>query len=56
MSTSERWVCVSCGYIYEPRAGDAQQQVAPGTAFEDLPQGWRCPMCYAPRSEFDPLD
>lgn len=56
MSTTERWVCVSCGFIYDPTTGAPEQGVPPGTAFEALPEEWRCPMCYVAASEFDPLD
>jgi rubredoxin len=40
-----RYACQFCGYIYDPAAGDAGQKVPPGTAFEDLPDTWRCPDC-----------
>ncbi|MGA2554333.1 MAG: rubredoxin, partial [Smithella sp.] len=28
--------------------------VVPGTAFEDLPDGWSCPVCGAAKDEFSP--
>jgi rubredoxin len=39
------YACQFCGYIYDPAAGDASQKIPPGTAFEDLPDTWRCPDC-----------
>ncbi len=30
--------------------------IPPGTAFEDLPEEWVCPMCYATKEMFDALD
>jgi rubredoxin len=27
--------------------------VAPGTKFEDIPEEWVCPVCGAPKSEFN---
>jgi rubredoxin len=30
--------------------------IPPGTAFADLPDNWVCPLCYADKSYFDPLD
>jgi len=30
--------------------------IPPGTAFDALPPGWVCPMCYAPKSSFDELE
>lgn len=50
-----RWVCVSCGYVYDPVEGDPTQGIAPGTRFEDIPDTWRCPVCYVTKDEFDPL-
>lgn len=48
----DRYECQACGYIYEPTKGDDKQQVPPGTAFESLPQNWRCPVCGARSSRF----
>ena len=41
----DRYVCIICGYIYDPAEGDPEGGIAPGTAFEDLPEGWTCPAC-----------
>ncbi len=51
----ERWVCVNCGYIYDPANGDPAGHIPPGTAFDDLPDDWQCPICYAAKDRFDPL-
>ncbi len=48
----ERYVCTVCGYIYDPAEGDPTQGIAPGTAFEALPEEWRCPVCGVPKSDF----
>ena len=32
-----KYECEPCGYIYDPEVGDPDNGVAPGTAFEDLP-------------------
>lgn len=50
-----RWVCVSCGYVYDPLEGDPTTGIPPGTRFEDLPEDWKCPVCYVGKDEFDPL-
>jgi len=34
-----------CGYIYDPAEGDPEHGIPPGTAFEDLPEEWVCPVC-----------
>ena len=36
----DKWLCTGCGYIYDPAVGDTKGGVPPGTAFEDLPEGW----------------
>ncbi len=51
-----RYICANCGYIYDPALGDAMNNIPAGTAFEDLPAEWVCPMCYATKDLFDPLD
>jgi len=51
-----KYVCDVCGYIYDPAAGDPDSGIAPGVAFENLPDEWVCPVCGAPKSEFSPLD
>jgi len=45
--------CSVCGYIYYPEAGDPDNGVAPGTAFEELPDHWICPVCGAGKDEFE---
>ena len=45
--------CVICDYIYDPALGDPGNGVPPGTAFEDLPSDWACPLCGADKSNFE---
>ena len=51
-----RYICANCGYIYDPNQGDVMTDIAPETAFEDLPDDWVCPLCYAGKEMFDPYD
>lgn len=51
-----RYVCVNCAYIYDPAVGDPLSNIPPGTPFENLPESWVCPICYASKDVFDPLD
>ncbi len=46
------WVCTICGYVYDPAEGDPSQNIEPGTAFEDLPDSYRCPVCNAGKDFF----
>ncbi|MGE5656677.1 MAG: rubredoxin [Actinomycetota bacterium] len=52
VKTLDRYECRACGYVYEPKKGSSQGQIPAGTAFEDLPQRWRCPVCGAAKSQF----
>lgn len=53
---SERYICANCGYIYDPMAGDPMNSIPPGRPFQELPDEWVCPMCYATKDQFDLLD
>jgi rubredoxin len=50
----QKFRCIPCGYIYDPAAGDPENGVALGTPFEQVPDEWVCPVCGAPKSEFEP--
>jgi len=45
-----------CGYVYDPAEGDYENGIAPGTAFEDLPEDWVCPKCGAEKEYFEKTD
>lgn len=47
-----KYVCSICGYIYDPAVGDPDRGIAPGTAFADLPEAWRCPRCRQGKEKF----
>ena len=49
----EKWVCVPCGYVYDPEIGDPDRGVAPGTSFENIPDDWVCPVCGVDKSSFE---
>ena len=50
----QRYVCEPCGWVYDPKEGDPEGGIEPGTAFEDLPDDWECPLCGAGKDEFSP--
>jgi rubredoxin len=51
----KRYICDICGWIYDPAKGDPAHGVAPGTAWEDVPENWECPECSVGKSQFSPL-
>jgi len=48
-----KYKCTVCGYIYDPKKGDPESGVNPGTPFEDLPDDWVCPVCGAGKDDFE---
>ncbi len=52
----DKYVCDVCGYVYDPAVGDPDNGIEPGTAFEDLPEDWLCPLCGVGKDEFSKVD
>lgn len=52
----KKYECIPCGYIYDPEVGDEDGGIAPGTAFEDIPDDWQCPVCSAGKEDFQAID
>ncbi len=51
-----KWECSICGYIYDPEVGDPDNNITAGTTFEALPDNWECPLCGAPKEDFNPME
>lgn len=49
----DKYVCVVCGYVYDPAEGDPDNSIEPGTSFEDIPDDWTCPVCGATKDQFE---
>ena len=47
-----RHVCDPCGYVYDPKLGDPDHGVNPGTDFKDIKADWVCPLCGAKKDVF----
>ncbi len=48
----DKYVC-PCGYVYDPEIGDEENGIAPGTAWEDVPEDWVCPVCGLSKDAFE---
>lgn len=48
----KKYVCDVCGWEYNPEVGDPDNGIEPGTAFEDLPEDYVCPVCGADKDQF----
>lgn len=49
----EKYICTVCDYVYDPAKGDPDNEIPPGTAFEDLPERWTCPLCGVGKEDFE---
>ncbi len=52
----KKYKCSVCGYVYDPAQGDPDNGIPAGTAFENLPDNWTCPVCGATKDMFEPED
>lgn len=48
-----KYVCELCGYEYDPSVGDPENGIPAGVEFDDLPEGWLCPLCGASKEDFE---
>ncbi|MDP7078812.1 MAG: rubredoxin [Candidatus Undinarchaeales archaeon] len=51
----QKFQCTVCNYVYDPEQGDLENDVEPGTVFEDLPNDWVCPVCGVDKDQFEPV-
>lgn len=52
-SETQRYECIECKYIYNPKFGNEKAGIKPGTPFEDLPEDWVCPVCGEGKDMFE---
>lgn len=45
-----------CGFVYDEAEGWPEDNIAPGTAWEDVPDSWLCPDCGASKDEFEMVE
>ena len=50
-----KYKCPVCDYIYDSDEGDPENNIPPGTPFENLPDDWTCPICGTSKDEFEPV-
>ncbi len=50
-----KYICDTCGAVYDEALGDPKRKVPAGTAFADLPQQYACPLCGAEKESFLPV-
>lgn len=47
-----KWLCITCGHIYDEALGDEHEGFAPGTLFSQIPDDWCCPDCGATKEDY----
>lgn len=52
----KKYVCLVCGWEYDPAVGDPDNGISAGTAFEDLPDDFVCPLCGVGKDQFQPAE
>jgi len=54
--TYKSYKCVICGWVYNEAEGLPDQDIKPGTRWEDLPDDWVCPDCGVGKSDFEMIE
>ncbi len=49
----QKYKCLVCDWVYDPEVGDPEHEIPEGTAFEDLPEEWTCPVCFVGKEDFE---
>jgi flavin reductase (DIM6/NTAB) family NADH-FMN oxidoreductase RutF/rubredoxin len=56
VSSTIKFKCNVCGYIYDPEKGDPDEGIKPGTPFDEIPDSWACPVCGATKDMFGKME
>lgn len=54
LTNMEKYVCIVCGWVYDPAVGDPDNGIKAGTPFAELPDDWVCPECGVGKDMFEP--
>jgi len=52
-TTFKTYICIVCGFIYDEATGLPDEDIAPGTLWDDVPADWACPECGVSKSDFE---
>ncbi|MEU4320077.1 rubredoxin [Nocardia fluminea] len=52
MTDYKLFQCAQCGFEYDEAQGWPDDDIAPGTRWEDIADDWTCPDCGARKSDF----
>ena len=48
-----KWMCLTCGFIYDEVKGIPEEGLSAGTRWNDIPPNWTCPECGARKEDFE---
>ncbi|MFZ2510926.1 MAG: rubredoxin [Gordonia sp. (in: high G+C Gram-positive bacteria)] len=48
--------CVQCGFEYDEALGWPDEDIAPGTRWDQIPDDWSCPDCGAAKADFEMVE
>ena len=49
----KKYRCLVCDFIYDEELGWEEDDIAPGTLWEDVPEDWYCPDCGIGKEDFE---
>jgi rubredoxin len=49
----DKYVCTACGYVYDEALGEPENNIAPGTKWENVPEDYTCPLCGVGKDMFE---
>jgi rubredoxin len=52
----KKYQCIVCGFIYDEEKGLPEEGIAPGTAWDDISDGWACPECGVGKADFEMVE
>ena len=56
VTTMRKWQCIVCGWIYDEAEGCEEENIAPGTRWEDVPEDFVCPECGVSKEDFEMIE
>lgn len=53
MKHNRKWQCMICGFIYDEATGMPEDEITPGTSWDEIPSTWCCPDCGVSKHDFE---
>ena len=51
-----KWQCIVCGWIYDEAEGYDEEDIKPGTRWEDVPDDFVCPEGGVGKDDFEMIE